>query len=150
MLQQGLQAQQECRILNRAEFANLNSSGMGEEDPTTNTSFSFNQLQSIKSLNGSSEQYQEFVKLLKRKINDTPLLFFHEDLPQSSCICFSSINYCTTTTYSFNSCQDFTHINKHRMIAVGSKGLPHNIFYAKRTFGTTVRVVCCDGGRGGG
>ena len=75
-------------------------------------------------------------------------IFFHEDLPQSSCICFSSINYCTTTTYSFKSCQDFTHINKHRMIAVGSKGLPHNIFYAKTTLGTTVRVVCCDGGRG--
>jgi hypothetical protein len=34
------------------------------------------------------------------------------------------------------------------MIAVGSKGLPHNIFYAKTTLGTTVRVVCCDGGRG--
>ena len=77
-------------------------------------------------------------------------IFFPEDLPQSSCICFSSINYCTTTTYSFKSCQDFTHINKHRMIAVGSKGLPHNIFYAKTTLGTTVRVVCCDGGRGGG
>ncbi len=77
-------------------------------------------------------------------------IFFHEDLPQSSCICFSSINYCTTTTYSFKSCQDFTHINKHRMIAVGSKGLPHNIFYAKTTLGTTVRVVCCEGGRGEG
>ena len=76
-------------------------------------------------------------------------IFFHEDLPQSSCFCFSSINYCTTTTYSFKSCQDFTHVNKHRMIAVGSKGLPHNIFYAKTTLGTTVRVVCCDGGRGG-
>jgi hypothetical protein len=77
-------------------------------------------------------------------------IFFHEDLPQSSCIWFSSINYCTTTKYSFKFCQDFTHINKHRMIAVGSKGLPHNIFYAKTTLGTTIRVVCCDGGRGGG
>jgi hypothetical protein len=33
------------------------------------------------------------------------------------------------------------------MIAVGSKGLPHNIFYAKTTLG---KVVCCDGGGGGG